>query len=124
MYFSIIRRMMPLFAFRQRLASSARSPSNFVFAPRSARPRFHERLISSRPVPASQIRFCCGVRSFHGVSRSVPGGSFFFASAWAATPLQSRRIHRGMSRKPPTMASAPLRSDLSGSATSFTGSIP
>ena len=55
--FSSIRRMMPLLAFRQRLASNAQMPSNFVFAPRSARPRFQESEISSRPVPESQIFF-------------------------------------------------------------------
>ena len=55
--FSSIRRIMPLLAFRQRLARSARIPSNFVFAPRSARPRRQERLISSMPVPLSQIFF-------------------------------------------------------------------
>ena len=90
--------MMPLFAFRQRLASSGQIPSNFVFAPRSARPLFQESEISSTPVPESQIFFWAAVRFFQGVSSSVPGGSFFLASAWAATPLNSRRIQRGMSR--------------------------
>jgi hypothetical protein len=52
----------------------------------------------STPVPSSQIFFCAGVRSCQGVSRRVPGGSFFFASAWAATPLNNRRIQRGISR--------------------------
>ena len=73
-------------------------PSNFVFAPRSTRPRFQVSLMDSTPVPSSQIFLCAGVSSFQGVSRSVPGGSFFFSSAWAATPLNSRRIQRGMSR--------------------------
>ena len=37
--FSSIRRRIPLLALRHRFASRARRPSNFVFAPRSARPR-------------------------------------------------------------------------------------
>ena len=124
MSFSSIRRMIPLFAVRQRLASRPQSPSNFVFAPRSARPRFHESLISSRPVPLSQSFFWAAVRSFHGVSRSVPGSSFFFASTWAATPVKRRRSHRGMSRNVPSTPIAPLRSVLSGSVTSLAGSMP
>jgi hypothetical protein len=51
MYFSSIRLMMPLLAFRQRLVSIASTPSNFVLAPRSARPRRQETLIVSTPVP-------------------------------------------------------------------------
>ena len=122
--FSSIRRMMPLFAVRQRLASRPQSPSNFVFAPRSARPRFQESLISSRPVPFSQSFFCAAARSFQGVSSSVPGASFFFASTWAATPIKSRRSQRGMSRIVPSTPIAPLRSDFSGAVTSLAGSMP
>jgi hypothetical protein len=122
--FSSIRRTMPLLAFRQRFASRARMPSNFVFAPRSARPRRQASWISSIPVPSSQIRFWAAVSSCHGVSRSVPAGSFFFASACAATPVNSRRIHRGMSRKVPSTPMAPLRSVLAGSVTSLVGSMP
>ena len=122
--FSSIRRRMLLLAFRQRLASSAQSPSNFVFAPRSARPRVQESWISSSPVPLSQSFLWAADRFFQGVSRSVPGARFFFASAWAATPVRSRRSHRGMSRNVPSTPIAPLRSVLLGSVTSFAGSIP
>ena len=122
--FSSIRRMMPLLALRQRLASIARIPSNFVFPPRSARPRFQARVISSRPVPLSQIFFWSDVRSCQGVSSSVPVGNFRFDSAWTATPVSSRRSHRGISRKLPSTPIAPLRSDFSGVVTSFVGSMP
>ena len=122
--FSSIRRMMLLLALRQRLASIARMPSNFVFAPRSARPRRHAITISSMPVPLSQIFFSSGVSSCHGVSSSLPGASFRCVSAWAATPLSSRRSHRGMSRKVPSTPIAPLRSDFSGAVRSLTGSMP
>ena len=99
-------------------------PSNFVFAPRSARPRFQASLISSTPVPESQILRWAGVSFSQGVSRRVPGASFFFASACAATPVNSRRIQRGMSRNVPSTPMQPFLSDFVGSVTSFSGSMP